>query len=95
MDCYVYYKTSQEHQSLLMCQSERMKEIFLAQVGITFLLQKRPNASDGIVTWMEIYRDIPDEFEIHLNKIVSQTEMMSLIQGDRHVEYFVDAITCA
>ena len=95
MDCYVYYKTAQEHQSLLLCQAERMSEILLAQTGITFLLQRRPDVTDGLVTWMEVYRQVPDDFEILLMKIISQTEMMPLIKGERYVEYFVDAITCA
>ena len=44
---------------------------------------------------METYRGIPQAFDVVLCAAENQTALMSLIQGERHAEYFEDAISCA
>lgn len=97
MDCYVYYKTAQEHELQILRQSKIIRESLMTrlQINLQSNLQRRPELDKGVITWMEIYRDVPHTFEVALAEIVDLTEIMSLIQGERHVEYFEDAISCA
>lgn len=97
MDCYVYYKTAQEHELQILRQSKIIRESLMTrlQINLQSNLQRRPELDKGVITWMEIYRDVPHTFEAALAEIVDLTEIMSLIQGERHVEYFEDAISCA
>lgn len=97
MDCYVYYKTAVEHELQILRQSKMIRESLMTrlQINLQSNLQRRPEVDKGVITWMEIYRDVPHTFEVALAEIVDLTEIMSLIQGERHVEYFEDAISCA
>lgn len=97
MDCYVYYKTAQEHELQILQQVKIMQEDLNTRLNIDLHanLQRRPEAENGIVTWMETYRDIPEAFEIALADVMNQTEIMSLIQGLRHAEYFENVNSCA
>lgn len=97
MDCYVYYKAAQEHELRIVQQVKMMREYLSTKLNIDLHanLQRRPEAENGVVTWMEIYRNVPHAFELALAEIIKQTEIMSLIQGQRHAEYFEDAISCA
>jgi hypothetical protein len=97
MDCYVYYKAAQEHE-LQIVQQVKMMRVYLhtkLKVDLHANLQRRPEAENGVVTWMEIYRHVPHAFATALADVVNQTDIMTLIQGQRHAEYFEDAIPCA
>ena len=65
-----------------------------SETGVALCLQRRPELSNGMITWMEIYRQIPVTFDASLAAILNQTEIMPLIHGERHAEYFTDAVTC-
>lgn len=95
MDCYVYYKTAEEHETLLLEQVKRIREMLAMEMNVVLILQRRTEANEGIITWMEIYRQIPNAFNVSLAAIVNKTEIMALIQGERHSEYFMDTISCA
>lgn len=95
MDCYIYFKTAQEHAPAVLEQVTKIQNILVKQLHITMHLQRRPEAIDGLYTWMEVYRQIPGTFETSLNAIVDQSGLLSLIQGKRHAEYFMDAMSCA
>lgn len=97
MDCYVYYKAAQEHELQIVRQVKVIREYLKTRLNIDLRtnLQRRPAAENGVVTWMEIYRDVPLFFDAALAQVVDQTEIRSLIQGERHAEYFEDAMSCA
>ncbi|MDO9193181.1 MAG: DUF4936 family protein [Undibacterium sp.] len=95
MDCYVYYKTAEEHETLLLEQVKRIREMLAMEINVILILQRRTETNEGIITWMEIYRQIPNAFTVSLAAIVNKTEIMSLIIGERHTEYFTDTISCA
>ncbi|WMW78899.1 DUF4936 family protein [Undibacterium cyanobacteriorum] len=88
MHCYVYFKAHLNNQTAVLQCLTRL-QTSLRQLGLKPEVQKRPNAHDGIETWMEIYRDIPEDFEETLAKTVSQSGLYSHIIGKRHLEYFV------
>jgi hypothetical protein len=95
LDCYIYFKTAQEHAPAVLAQVTKIQKILIEQLNIRMQLQRRPEAMDGLYTWMEVYRQIPSDFEASLSAIVNQSSLMPLIQGERHAEYFMDAISCA
>jgi hypothetical protein len=95
MDCYVYYKTAQEHELHIVQRVRMIREYLNTQMNINLRLQRQPGADNGVITWMEIYRGVPVAFAIALADAVSQSEILSLIQGQRHAEFFEDANSCA
>ena len=95
MDCYVYYKTAQEHELQNVQRVKMIREYLHTKMHINLRLLRRPDTDNGVITWMEVYREIPDAFAAALAVVVDQTEIMLLIQGQRHAEYFEDAISCA
>lgn len=97
MDCYVYYKAAQEHEMQIVRQVKMIRKYLNTKLNTNLYahLQRRPEAENGVVTWMEIYRHVPHAFATALAEVVNQTEIMTLIQGQRHAEYFEDAIPCA
>lgn len=95
MDCYVYYKTAQEHELQILQRVKMIQNYVNAQININLRLQRRPSTDNGVITWMEIYCGVPDTFNTVLADVVNQTEILSLIQGQRYAEYFEDAISCA
>lgn len=54
-------------------------------------LQKRPIANNGLITWMEIYQDIPENFEEILSVAVAHSDIALFITGERRLEYFIAA----
>ncbi len=97
MDCYVYYKTAQAQELQIVQQVKMIREHLNTRLNMDLHtnLRRRPAAENGLVTWMEIYHDVTHAFEVALADAVNQTEIMSLIQGQRHAEYFEDAMSCA
>lgn len=95
MDCYVYYKSVQENEWQIVQQVRILQQYLSEQMKIELQLQRRPSVDNGIITWMEVYRGIPPAFLMALSTAENQTQLISLIQGERHVEYFEDAISCA
>jgi len=99
MDCYIYYRVDVLHQQHVITQALAMQAQITARTGLVSAVKRRPSAANGLHTWMEVYRDIPDDlvqdFELQLQAALAQTDLSKLIQGERHCEYFVDAATCA
>lgn len=95
MDCYVYYKSAQEQESQILQQVRILNDFLITEMNIGLHLQRRPGVENGIITWMEIYRNVPMDFDHALGEAVNQTKIMSMIQTERHAEYFEDVIACA
>lgn len=95
MDCYIYYKTEARFESQVFQQQTELSAMLRRNGQPRMHLQRRPEVNQGLHTWMEIYRQIPEGFETDLNRLVQHSELMTLIHGERHVEYFMDAISCA
>lgn len=92
MDCYIYYKSAANNcQHILACAAQLQQLLVLQRVE-AFRLQQRPvkPISGDVVTWMEIYRDIPPDFETILAQVLAQTSMQEWIIGERRMEYFID-----
>lgn len=95
MDMYVYYRVAASRADALQAQVGAMQAGLLRQYGVGGGLKRRPAEKDGQHTWMEIYLALPDGFDAIIERAVSQAELAALIEGERHVEYFVDVFPCA
>ncbi len=94
MDCFIYYKTPVEHQDQVLKQVQAMQDILRRDTGIRSGLQRRPEVSGGMQTWMEIYQQVPENFIACITLAIQQTRLLALIHGERHPEFFMEIIPC-
>ncbi|MFA9273435.1 MAG: DUF4936 family protein [Candidatus Aquirickettsiella gammari] len=97
MDCYIYYKAKEgDAQQIQTCVARLVAyvlENISMQCGIAIAapqLQRRPAASNGVHTWMEIYRDVPMSFEQIIQDAASASGIDQHLIGERRLEYFID-----
>jgi len=95
MDLYVYYRADCVHAQAVAERARAMQSVLSQRYGVAAALKRRPEAKDGRHTWMETYLNIPGNFDAILAQAVLESELDSLIDGERHTEYFLDATTCA
>jgi hypothetical protein len=98
MDCYIYYKAKTEDaKKIQVCVGQLHTHILESllmsgKAAMTpFQLQRRPVASNGVHTWMEIYRDIPTSFEDIVHDAAVASGIHEHLIGERRLEYFIDA----
>ncbi len=94
-DLYIYYQVRDEHAAALSLRVRAMQERLGAERGVTGQLKRRPQASDGLQTWMEIYPATNAGFDAALAVAVQDAALSELIAGNRHTEIFRDLDTCA
>jgi hypothetical protein len=99
MDLYVYYKVRQQDAVALAPRVRAMQEALGASHGVARQLKRRPEARDGMQTWMEVYPGVPEAFADALERAAAQAGFDGLIAGPRRAEVFVDLepepTTCA
>lgn len=95
MEFYVYYRARCEHAPELQAAVRDMQAALSNRYKVHTALKRRPQAQDGRYTWMEVYADASPGFEAALAEAVEQTGIASLIDGERHIEAFVEASSCA
>jgi hypothetical protein len=95
MDIYVYYRIRVADATQHQAQVATMQTRLTRECGVSAAQKRRPETKDGRHTWMEVYLAVPDGFEAALNQAVEQSAVANLIDGERHVEYFVDVAPCA
>ena len=95
MDMYIYYTVRTELADPLTVRVLEMQAKLSAKCGVAGALKHRPAEKDGRHTWMEIYPAVPQGFDALLDEAIEQSRIATLIEGERHVEYFMDASACA
>lgn len=95
MDLYIYYTARAELADALTARVLEMQARLAAKCGVAASLKRRPAEKDGRHTWMEVYQAVPEGFDAILDDAVEQSALATLIEGERHVEYFMDASACA
>ena len=84
MHLFVYYTTPSDASGSTLVRVRSMQ----AELGESSArLLKRPEAPDGVQTWMEIYEDVAEDFERRLARAVERHGLASLT-GRRHIERF-------
>ena len=63
--------------------------------GVQGRLMRRPEAPDGVQTWMEVYEATGTGFDAALATAVEQAAVSGLIEGKRHIEVFTEISPCA
>jgi uncharacterized protein YbjT (DUF2867 family) len=94
MDLYIYYRAHSTHAQPLQTQVQAMQNRLRRDYGVAAALKRRPPAADALDTWMEIYLDVPADFEINLQRAVDDAALAALIDGVRHIENFQDCTSC-
>lgn len=96
MDCYVYYKVQAADAESLQQAVIAMQAALSAAHGLAPQLKRRPQAAEGVQTWMEVYPAAEDDaFLAALDAAVAQAGLAQWISGPRHVEMFEDLPPCA
>lgn len=68
----------------------------LARVcGVPARLKRWAEKERGFQAWMEIHPQVPDRFDAIPERAVAKANLPPLINGARHVEYFLDCSSCA
>ena len=94
MDLYIYYQVPAEQAEQLQTQVSAMQQALHTKFSVATELKRRPEESQGRQTWMEIYKNVPDQFAEALSSAVKAAGS-PLADTDRHTETFVDLATCA
>ncbi len=92
MDLYVYYRVRSDDAIRLQPQVEAMQHALAHNHRVACSLKRRPEEKEGRQTWMEIYLDVPEGFA---SALAGAATSLTLIDGDRNVETFVDLAPCA
>jgi hypothetical protein len=95
MDLYIYYRVECSHAQELQNRVQHMQTNLIKQYSLIAELKRRPEENDGCHTWMEVYRNIPENFDRMLETAVMNAGVRLLIDGERHIEHFLDFSACA
>jgi hypothetical protein len=83
---YVYYEVTPDRAAMAL---ERVRSMQLELAMANARVVQRDEEDRRVATWMEIYEDVPDDFEGRLAAAVERHGYAALT-GARHVERFMD-----
>lgn len=89
---FIYYRVREGHASELMAAATAMQTALqAAHAGLAVQLLRRPEAQEGLHTWMETYGLPPDADPATLAADVERAAqgLAAWLVGARHVEHFV------
>jgi hypothetical protein len=95
VDLYVYYKVREEDADRLAPLVRAMQARLARSHGVAGQLKRRPEARDGLQTWMEIYLATDPAFGAALGFAASEAGLAGHIHGERRTEIFTDLTPCA
>ena len=95
MDLYIYYKVKDADAASLQAAVVAMQAALMQHHGVAGELKRRPEARDGVQTWMEVYPSTPEGFAALLDRAVHQAGVLEWTAGLRHTEVFMDIAPCA
>ncbi|NVM79452.1 hypothetical protein FHW83_005293 [Duganella sp. SG902] len=95
MDLYIYYKVKDADAASLQAAVAAMQATLARRHGVAGQLKRRPEARDGVQTWMEVYQATPEGFAAELEHAIHEAGVLSWIAGLRHTEIFMDVVPCA
>ncbi|WP_343733324.1 DUF4936 family protein [Duganella sp.] len=95
MDLYIYYKVKDADAAPLQAAVAAMQAALAQRHGVAGQLKRRPQARDGVQTWMEVYPAAPQGFAAALDSAVHEAGVLEWTAGLRHTEVFMDLAPCA
>ncbi|HET7792623.1 MAG TPA: DUF4936 family protein [Rhizobacter sp.] len=96
-ELFIYYRATIENASVLRAAALALQaDLQRRHPGLQARLLRRPEAADGLHTWMETYAapSSPNGISESLQgeiEIAAQAQLASLINGLRHTESFVES----
>ena len=94
-DLFIYYRVPAVHTVTMQKKVAAMQAALQKHWPVATALKRRPELKEGCETWMEIYSQIPDDFPVALESAVQNAGLLTLTEGGRHIETFIDISTCA
>jgi hypothetical protein len=95
IDLYIYYQAPDNAAAALADTVRAMQATLASGHGVSPQLKRRPLASDGMLTWMEVYPAVADDFASIVEAAALEAGLERLISGPRHAEVFMDELLCA
>jgi hypothetical protein len=95
LDLYVYYKVREHDAARLAPLVRAMQQRLAGGEGVQAQLKRRPEAREGLQTWMEVYPGVGEEFAAALERAADAAGLHALIDGPRRAEVFTDLAPCA
>lgn len=95
IDLYIYYQVEDANATPLQAKVAGMQRALLASHGVAGQLKRRPEAKDGMQTWMEVYPAAPQDFAAIVDAAAQQAGLPDLSDCARHAEIFMDLTPCA
>jgi hypothetical protein len=92
VDLYIYYQVQEADAATLQVLVAAMQSELAARYTLAPQLKRRPEASNGRQTWMEVYPATPDGFDAALAQAVADGGLARWIAGPRHTEVFSDLL---
>jgi len=89
IDLYVYYKVRTSEAASL-APRVRAMQAGLGGPAVKPQLKCRPDARDGLHTWMEVYPSVPDGFPAIVDQAAREAGLDTVIEGPRRSEVFTD-----
>jgi hypothetical protein len=94
MDLYIYYQVKEADTASLQAAVVPMQAELSRLHGVACQLKRRPEARDGLQTWMEVYTATPAGFAAILSGAVERAGLSAWTSGARHTEVFTDLVPC-
>ncbi len=88
MHLYVYYEVPHALRDEVLRLVQMVQRRLRTDTGIDGRLLKRVENAGPRETWMEIYDDVPADFEAALRDLIEAHGVDALLCGARHVERF-------
>lgn len=95
VDLYVYYRVREQDATRLAPLVRAMQERLAERHGVRVQLKRRPEAKDGLQTWMEVYPRVDAGFGAALDAAAIEAGLHDIIEGPRRAEIFTDLTPCA
>ena len=95
MDLYIYYQVKEADTASLQAAVVSMQAELAREHGVACKLKRRPEARDGLQTWMEVYAATPAGFTATLDAAAERAGLSAWTSGARHTEVFTDLVPCA
>jgi hypothetical protein len=92
-DLYIYYQVQEADAGRLLPLVAAMQAMLAARYSLAPQLKRRPQAKDGLQTWMEVYPATPVGFEAALEQAVVEAGLLALLASPRHLEVFTDLVS--
>lgn len=95
LDVYIYYRVREADAAALQLRVTAMQERLNRQYGATAQLKRRPELTEGLQTWMEVYPAASADLVRALAGAGQEAALLALTTGLRHTEFFKDVVACA